>query len=144
MLHVRKELLTIKVVLLLIVLNVESIKLQDVLHAGEMQPPTLALIADLKDLTKMGKAIITFKMMPKSVDVDLEPIKEKALVIAREHNSIGEMQAKIEPIAFGLKAVLVLAMYEVEGADFEAIANKMGELEGVQSSEVAKMDLALG
>tara|TARA_Y100000034_G_C6722603_1_gene319749 strand:+ start:251 stop:529 length:279 start_codon:yes stop_codon:yes gene_type:complete len=92
----------------------------------------------------MAKAVITFKLMPESVEVDLEPIKEKALAIAKEHNSIGEMQSKIEPVAFGLKAVLVLAMYEVEGADFEAIANKMGELEGVQSSEVAKMDLALG
>ena len=92
----------------------------------------------------MGKAVITFKLMPTSVEVDLEPIKEKALEIAKENNSIGEMQAKIEPVAFGLKAVLILAMYEVEGADFEAIANKMGELEGVQSAEVAKMDLALG
>ena len=54
------------------------------------------------------------------------------------------MQSKIEPIAFGLKAVLVIAMLEVVGGDFDGIAAKMGELEGVQSAEVAKMDLALG
>ena len=35
-------------------------------------------------------------------------------------------------------------MLEVEGGDFDGIAAKMGELEGVQSSEIAKMDLALG
>ena len=92
----------------------------------------------------MAKGIVTFKLMPEAVEVDLEPIKEKALAIAKEHNSIGEMQAKEEPIAFGLKAVLILAMYDMEGTDFEAIAAKMGELEGVQSAEVAKMDLALG
>jgi len=92
----------------------------------------------------MAKAIITFKLMPESVDVDLEPIKEKALEIAKEAGSIGQMQSKIEPVAFGLKAILVLAMYEVEGSEFDAIAAKMGELEGVQSAEVAKMDLALG
>ena len=92
----------------------------------------------------MGKAIITFKIMPESVETDLGPIKEKAETIAREAGSIGEMQVKEDPIAFGLKAVLVLAMYEVEGSDFDGIAAKMGELEGVQSSEVAKMDLALG
>ncbi len=92
----------------------------------------------------MGKAIITFKLMPESPEVDLAPIKEKALEIAKEAGSIGEMQAKEEPIAFGLKAVLVLAMYEVEGSDFDAIAIKMGEIEEVQSSEIAKMDLALG
>ena len=92
----------------------------------------------------MAKAIITFKLMPESPEVDLEPIKEKALEIAKEAGSIGEMQAKEDPIAFGLKAVLIMAMYEVEGADFDSIAAKMGVLEGVQSSEVAKMDLALG
>jgi len=92
----------------------------------------------------MAKAIITFKLMPESVDVDLQAIQKKALEIAKQAGSIGQMQAKEEPIAFGLKAVLVMAMYEVEGADFDNIAAKMSEIEGVQSAEVAKMDLALG
>ncbi len=92
----------------------------------------------------MAKAVITFKIMPESPETDLEPIKEKALVIAKEAGSIGDMQVKEDPIAFGLVAVLVMAMYEVEGSDFDKIAEKMGEIENVQSSEVAKMDLALG
>ena len=92
----------------------------------------------------MAKAIITFKLMPESPDTDLAPIKEKAEAIAQGHGAIGEMQVKEEPIAFGLKAVLVLVMYETEGADFDGIAAKMGEIEHVQSAEVAKMDLALG
>ncbi|MBT4538995.1 hypothetical protein HOI26_00800 [Candidatus Woesearchaeota archaeon] len=92
----------------------------------------------------MSKAVITFKLMPESVEIDLGPIKDKALEIAKENGAIGEMQGKEEPVAFGLKAVLILAMYEVEGADFEAIAAKMKELDGVQSAEIAKMDLALG
>ncbi|HLD78985.1 MAG TPA: elongation factor 1-beta [Candidatus Nanoarchaeia archaeon] len=92
----------------------------------------------------MAKAIITFKLMPESPDVDLEAIKTRAMKIAEEAGAIGQMQTKIEPIAFGLKAVLILAMYDVDGADFDGIAQKMGEIEGVQSAEVAKMDLALG
>ena len=92
----------------------------------------------------MAKAIITFKLMPESPDVDLEPIKEEAQEIAQEAGAIGQMQTKIEPIAFGLKAVLIMAMYNVEGADFDAIAERMNGIEGVQSAEVAKMDLALG
>jgi len=92
----------------------------------------------------MAKAIVTFKLMPESPEIDLEPIKEKGLAIAREKGAIGEMQAKEDPIAFGLKAVLILGMFEVEGADFDKIAAEMGEIEHVQSSEVAKMDLALG
>ena len=92
----------------------------------------------------MGKAVITFKIMPESPEVDLEPIKEQAKAIAQENGAIGEMQVKEDPIAFGLKAVLVLAMYEVGDNDFDGMAAKMAEIENVQSAEVAKMDLALG
>ena len=92
----------------------------------------------------MAKAIITFKLMPESPDVDLGPIKQKALAIARENGSIGEMQVKEDPIAFGLVAVLILAMYQVEGTEFDKIAEEMAKIPEVQSSEVARMDLALG
>ena len=84
----------------------------------------------------MAKAIITFKLMPESPDTDLEAIKLEAEGIARDEGAIGQMQVKVEPIAFGLKAVLILAMYEVEGSDFDAIAQKMSEIEGVQNAEV--------
>jgi len=96
------------------------------------------------DQINMAKAIITFKLMPESPDADLKKIREKALAIAKKNGAIGEMQAKEEPIAFGLKAVLILAMYNVEGTDFERIAEEMQEINQVQSAEVAKMDLALG
>lgn len=92
----------------------------------------------------MAKAVITFKIMPKSPETNLDLIREKAKVIARNAGAIGEMQIKDEPIAFGLIAVLVLAMYTVEGSDFDAIAVKMSKINGVSSAEVSKMDLALG
>ena len=92
----------------------------------------------------MAKAIITFKLMPESPEIALEPIKAAARKIAQQGGAIGEMQVKEEPIAFGLKAVLVLAMYVVEGSDFEGLAEEMGRIDGVQSAEVARMDLALG
>ncbi len=92
----------------------------------------------------MAKAVITFKLMPESPDVDLSPIKQKAQEIAKKSGALGETQAKEEPIAFGLKAVLILAMYNVEDQDFEGIAAKMQAIPEVRSAEVAKMDLALG
>ncbi|MAG60976.1 elongation factor 1-beta [archaeon] len=92
----------------------------------------------------MGKAVITFKLMPESPDTNLEPIKEQAEKIAKDAGAIGAMRVLEEPIAFGLKAVMVMVMYEVEGADFDGIVAKMAELEGVINAEVAKMDLALG
>ena len=93
----------------------------------------------------MGRAIITFKIMPESVETELGPIKQQAEIIAKEAGAIGQMQVKEEPIAFGLKAILVLAMYEVgDDSDFDGTAAKMKEIKHVLSAEVAKMDLALG
>ena len=125
--------------------NVLNMKLSVVLPADEWQQSIPVPLATFSDQIKtMAKAIITFKLMPESPDVDLEPIKQQARVIAKEAGAIGEMQVKEDPIAFGLVAVLVLAMYNVDDSDFDAIAAKMGEIPEVQSAEVAKMDLALG
>ena len=82
--------------------------------------------------------------MPESPEIDLEPIKMQAQEIVKAAGAIGQTQVKEEPIAFGLKAVMVLAMYTVDDKDFDAIAAKMQEISGVQSAQVAKMDLALG
>jgi translation elongation factor aEF-1 beta len=92
----------------------------------------------------MAKAIITFKLMPESPEVDRKPIAEKALAIAKENGAIGQMQTKEDPIGYGLVAILILAMYDVNSSDFEAIAVKMAGIPDVESAEVAKMDLALG
>lgn len=92
----------------------------------------------------MAKAIITFKLMPESPETDRKPIAETALKIAKENGAIGQMQSKEDPIGYGLVAVLILAMYDVNSSDFEAIAAEMGKIHGVESAEVAKMDLALG
>ena len=92
----------------------------------------------------MARAVITFKLMPESPHTNLNSIKKKAEAIAKAAGAIGERKIKEECIAFGLKAVIIMAMYTVEGSDFEQISDKMSKIEGVQSAEVAKMDLALG
>jgi len=93
----------------------------------------------------MGNAIITFELMGASPDLNLEPIKEQALEIAKEAGAKGNMEAKIEPVAFGLQKVIIMAMYAVsDEMDFDAIAEKMGTIEGVNDAKVAKMDLAMG
>ncbi len=93
----------------------------------------------------MANAIITFKIMPESPNTDLEPIKEKALAIAKEQGAKGELQSKIEPLAFGLQQIFIYGMYEMsDDKDFDAITAEMQKIEGVSTSEIAKMDLAMG
>ena len=93
----------------------------------------------------MGNAIITFEIMGASPDADLESVKEQALEIAKQEGAKGNMESSIEPVAFGLKKVVLMAMYEVsDSMDFDGIAEKMSKLEGVNDAKVAKMDLAMG
>lgn len=83
--------------------------------------------------------------MPDSPEADLKKIEEEAMAVAKKNGAIGQMQFKEEPIAFGLKAVLILVMYTVdEDKDFEGIASEMQKIAHVQSTEVYQMDLALG
>jgi len=93
----------------------------------------------------MANVIVTFKIMPDSVEIDLDSIKEKAIAIAKESGAKGNVASEINPIAFGLKELKVLGMFGDEnGLDADAIAAKIGEIEGVQSSEVVSADLAMG
>jgi len=93
----------------------------------------------------MANAIITFEIMPESPDVNLESLQEKLLEIAKHAGAKGTMQHKIEPVAFGLKKILIYAMYEVsDNKDFDAICDEMIEIEGVGNAKIANMDLAMG
>ena len=93
----------------------------------------------------MANAIITFKIMPEDPSADLKKIEEEAKKIAQENGSMGDLLIQEEPIAFGLKAVIIKAMYEVkDDNDFDGIAEKMQKIGNVQSAEVAGMDLPLG
>ena len=93
----------------------------------------------------MGNAIVTFKVMPDSPDTDVEQIKEQALEIARKHGAKGEMQSKVEPVAFGLKQVLIYGMYDMDDEkDFDEVTAEMNKIDGVNVAEVANMDLAMG
>ncbi len=93
----------------------------------------------------MANAIVTFKIMPESPDIDLSQVKDRAMQIAKEAGSMGDMISEEQPIAFGLKALMVKAMYPVgDDMDYDGIAAKMEEIEGVNTAEVAGMDLPLG
>jgi len=91
----------------------------------------------------MANSIVTFKIMPESPETDLESIKQKCFDIGANNGAKGNMDAKIEPIAFGLSQLLVLAMFDSE-VNFDKIAGEMSELEGVNSAEVYRIDLAMG
>lgn len=93
----------------------------------------------------MANAILTFKVMPESPDVDCEALRPQVDAILKEFGAKGDTLIQINPLAFGLKEIVAKGMYEVnDDLDADKIAEKMGALEGVSSAESAGMDLAMG
>ena len=91
----------------------------------------------------MADVIITLKIMPESVDIDLDKIKEKAI---KKINEFGGDVGKSEevPIAFGLKSLnLVFIMDEKKGST-EKLEDDIADIPGVQSVEVVDVRRAVG
>jgi elongation factor 1-beta len=91
----------------------------------------------------MATAGVQFKVMPEGVDVDFEKIKDdiKAKIESFESGVFNDV--KEEPIAFGLKALIVtFALSEDEEVD--NVENAIGEVEGVSSVEMIDYRRAVG
>lgn len=90
----------------------------------------------------MGTALITIKIMPKSLDTDLEAIQEKTKQIVEEKG--GEKPTtKTEPIAFGLNAIILNFALD-ESNSIDEIENPLKEIQGVSSTEVIDFRRAFG
>ena len=81
----------------------------------------------------MGNVAIALKIMPESTETDLEKIKSEISKKIRIQDS------KIEPIAFGLKALRILVIVpDKETGDIE---NKIREVNGVSEVETESVTL---
>jgi len=89
----------------------------------------------LKKMTGINGA--KYKLMPTSPEVSLENISEKAKKIVEEFGG-NNKEYSIEPIAFGLKAVIVFFFYPDDKSTEELIAKFEG-IEDVSSAELIDM-----
>ncbi len=78
----------------------------------------------------MGKVATTFKLMPESPEVDLDKVQEQ---IKEKLDCVEDM--KIEPIAFGLKALKVMVVTVDSDGGMDEIENTLNELEGISDVE---------
>ena len=86
-------------------------------------------------------AIVKIKIMPISVETDLEEIKSKSKELVESQN--GEnISFEEEPIAFGLKAIVLFFIWP-EDKELENVENELGEIENVNSLEVLDIRRAL-
>ncbi|MEM4645623.1 MAG: elongation factor 1-beta [Archaeoglobaceae archaeon] len=87
----------------------------------------------------MGKVFVKFRVMPSDIDVDLNSIKEKILELRVEDVEVRDIAVK--PIAFGLKALAVLAIMPDEEGVIDKFAAEISKIDGVENVEVEDMEL---
>lgn len=90
----------------------------------------------------MGIALVTIKIMPESLDINLDSIQKKAKEIISK-NGGEKPQTKIEPIAFGLNAVIINFAID-ESKSIDKIQNPLQGIKGVSSAEVIDFRRAFG
>jgi elongation factor 1-beta len=91
----------------------------------------------------MADAIITLKIMPENPEVDLEAIKTGAKQLISEFG--GEVgKENIEPVAFGLNAVILTYVADEKLGGTDELEEKIGNVAGVAGVEVTDVRRAIG
>ena len=88
----------------------------------------------------MGTAGIKIKLMPESLEVDLEEIKQKAKAIVEEKGGKNR-EYEEEPIAFGLKAIIAFFELpeEIEPNQIEEPFKKIPGISSIQVVDVRRL-----
>lgn len=85
----------------------------------------------------MAEVIVTFKVMPIGVDVDLDALEVKIKELVKAD------RIKREPIAFGIVALNVIKIIPDAGGEVDAIEQKLRNLEEVSQVEVTDLTKTL-
>ena len=83
----------------------------------------------------MGKVATIFKLMPDSVEVDIDKVVEQV------KSKVDVTDIKIEPIAFGLKAIKVMVVTQDGEGGTEDIEKTLSDIEGVAEATLESATL---
>ena len=90
----------------------------------------------------MGSMNIKIKLMPSSPETNLEEIKKHAKIIIEENKGLN-VSFEEEPIAFGLKAIIVSFIWSEE-KDLEPLEKNLEKMENVVSEKIIDMRRSIG
>ncbi len=86
----------------------------------------------------MGEAAVRMRVMPESTEVDLAKLKETIKAAVPSFARLHAIEEK--PIAFGLKALIVVTIMDDKGGhspeEIETAISKVPEVESVEVEEV--------
>ena len=93
----------------------------------------------------MARAVATLKVMPSSPETDLHKlelkVKELIYKFVKEQT---ETKVEIEPVAFGLKALIIFFVMEESLGSPDPIAEKVAKLKEVNSAVITDVRRAIG
>lgn len=81
----------------------------------------------------MADVIVTFRVMPESVEADLDRIESQIKTIVEPE------KIHREPIAFGLVALKVVKIIPDASGELEAVENKIRSVENIGQIEVVEV-----
>ncbi len=84
----------------------------------------------------MGDVVCIIRVMPESPEVDLEALKAALKEKAPEIHQITE-----EPIGFGLKALMVVAVVGDQGGQTDRLEQLLSSVPGVERAEIREVTL---
>ncbi len=84
----------------------------------------------------MGDVACIIRVMPESPEVDLEALKVTLKETAPEIHQITE-----EPIGFGLKALMVVAVVGDQGGQTDRLEELLSSVPGVERAEIVEVTL---
>jgi len=92
----------------------------------------------------LGEVKVTFKIMPESPEVNLTEIEKHVEKILLKYGKIHEK--KVEPVAFGLKAVIIsmIANEKDFTGDTEPIEEEIKKFNGVSDVSVIEVSRTMG
>jgi len=85
----------------------------------------------------MGTVAITFRVLPEGTETDLDALKENV------RSALGPAFRSLEeiPVAFGLKAIMTVALIDDEAGGSERLEQDLSNLPGVGSVETVDVTL---
>ena len=90
----------------------------------------------------MGQINVKIKLMPSSPEVDLKEIEGKTKTAIEENGGL-IVRFEEEPIAFGLKAIIVFFIWPEE-KELEPLENLLEKIDNVSSEQMLDIRKAIG
>ena len=90
----------------------------------------------------MANVIITFKIMPESLEVNLDNLEKEIKELINKFGDVGRVER--EKVAFGLEALNFMVVYDEAKGSTDFLEDNIRNVEGVMSAEVTDVRREIG